>query len=242
MLTYLLGWRFGWDYVSHRPDVIVVETDPPLLGLLGVLLSRWHRCRFIYYLQDLYPEVALTLGRLRPGIITKMLYWATQTGLRGADRIIVLGEDMRAKVMNRGIAAAKIAIVSNWADTDLIYPRPRTNPWAEEPEGSTRGAVGNREQRRSEGNGHAPKAPEDSLIVMYSGNVGLSQNLEHLLEAAEKRRFTASLRDCRRRSGQRSPPAQAKAWLLTNALFTSPTRTRKNWANRWPPPTCILFP
>src|SRR4029077_15791636 len=115
LLTYLL-LAFWVGLKSGRPHVILVETDPPLLGLLGVLLGRWHRCPFIYYLQDLYPEVGLALGRLRPGIMTKTLYWATQIGLRGADRVIVLGEDMRAKVVNRGIAAEKTSLVPNWAD------------------------------------------------------------------------------------------------------------------------------
>src|SRR5262249_57179926 len=100
----------------------------------------------------------------RPGMMTRLLYWATQVGLRGADRIIVLGEDMRAKVMQRGIDADKTALVPNWADTTLLSPRPRTNPWPDA--------------------GHETNGVDrhDSLVVMYSGNLGLSQNLEQLLE------------------------------------------------------------
>ena len=208
LLTYLL-LAFWVGLRSRRPDVIVVETDPPLLGVLGVLLRRWHRCRFIYYLQDLYPEVGLALGRLRPGIMTKLLYWATQVGLRGADRIIVLGEDMRAKVVNRGIAAEKTTLVPNWADTDLIYPRPRTNPW---------GGPASR--------GVSAASPSDQsdnpFVVMYSGNLGLSQNLEQLLEVAR------DLRDlplCFVIVGEGAAKAnllaQAKAWNLTNVRFFS---------------------
>jgi glycosyltransferase involved in cell wall biosynthesis len=161
LLSYLI-LAFWVGLRSRRPDVIVVETDPPVLGLLGAVLARWHRCPFIYYLQDLYPEVGLALGRLRPGILTRFLHWATQVGLKKADRIIVLGEDMRAKVVSRGIAPEKITLVPNWADTDAIVPRPRTNPWSDE--------------------------PHDDLVVMYSGNLGLSQNLEQLLEAARELR------------------------------------------------------
>ncbi|HWY86823.1 MAG TPA: glycosyltransferase family 4 protein, partial [Gemmataceae bacterium] len=143
LVTYLL-LALWVGFRSRRPHVIIVETDPPLLGVLGVFLGRWHRCPFIYYLQDLYPEVGLALGRLRPGIVTNLLFWATQVGLRGADRIIVLGEDMRAKVVSRGVAPGKITLVPNWADTDLIHPRPRTNPW------------------------NVPSPDDDSMVVMYS--------------------------------------------------------------------------
>src|SRR5262249_1553423 len=103
LLTYL-ALAFWAGLTARRPHIIVVETDPPCLGLIGFILGRWHRCPFVFYLQDLYPEVGLALGRLRPGLLTRMLYWATQVGLRRADRIIVLGEDMRRKVLSRGIA------------------------------------------------------------------------------------------------------------------------------------------
>jgi colanic acid biosynthesis glycosyl transferase WcaI len=197
LFTYLL-LAFWVGLRARRPNVIMVETDPPLLGLLGVVLSRWHRCPLIFYLQDLYPEVGLALGRLRPGIITKFLHWATQIGLRGADRIIVLGEDMRAKVMNRGIPSQKITLVPNWADTELIYPRSRTNPWQE---------LGTQ---------------DESLVVMYSGNLGLSQNLEQLLEAARE------LRDLPIRFlviGEGAAKSQleniANSWKLTKVHFLS---------------------
>lgn len=161
LLSYLI-LAFWVGLRSSRPDVILVETDPPVLGILGVILKRWHGCRLIYYLQDLYPEVGLALGKMRPGVMTKVLFWATQVGLRGADRVIVLGKDMRAKVVSRGIPAAKTEIIPNWADTNLIFPQTRTCLFDD--------AV------------HSP----DEMVVMYSGNLGLSQNLEQLLEVAHE--------------------------------------------------------
>src|SRR5262249_25885518 len=49
LLSYLF-WAFWVGLRSSRPDVIVVETDPPVLGVLGAILGRWHRCPFVYYL------------------------------------------------------------------------------------------------------------------------------------------------------------------------------------------------
>ncbi len=148
----------------RRPDAIVVETDPPLLGALGAFLKWWHRCPLVFYLQDLYPEVGLALGKLRPGPLTWLLRQATQAGLRSADRVVVLGEDMRQRVLGRGVPADRIDVVPNWADADLVCPRGADNAL-----------------RREWGlNGR--------LAVMYSGNLGLSQNLEPLLEAARELR------------------------------------------------------
>jgi glycosyltransferase involved in cell wall biosynthesis len=144
-----------------RPDVVVVETDPPVLGAVGAVLKAWYRCRLVFYLQDLYPEVGLVLGRLRPGPLAALLRWMTQLGLRRADRVVVLGEDMRRRVLGRGVRPGKVVVVPNWADTRAVRPTPGESPL-----------------RREWGlNGH--------FVVMYSGNLGLSQNLDLILRAAE---------------------------------------------------------
>ncbi len=153
----------AWSAFTHRrPDAVVVETDPPVLGALGALLKAWHRCGLVYYLQDLYPEVGLTLGKLRPGPLTWLLRWATQFGLRHADRVVVLGEDMRRRVLDRGISADKIVIVPNWVDVHKV--RPLEGP--------------NRLRTAWQFDGQ--------FVVMYSGNLGLSQNLEQILSAARE--------------------------------------------------------
>jgi glycosyltransferase involved in cell wall biosynthesis len=163
LLGYLLlaGWAAFW---RRRPDVIVVETDPPLLGLVGAALKAWHRCRLVFYLQDLYPEVGLALGKLKPGLLTRLLRWATQVGLRRADHVVVLGEDMRRRVLARGIDPRKLTLIPNWVDTTQIRPL----------------APGETLRRTWELDG--------DFVVMYSGNLGLSQGLEQVLAAARQLR------------------------------------------------------
>jgi colanic acid biosynthesis glycosyl transferase WcaI len=160
LLSYLV-LAAGAALSCRRPAVIVVETDPPLLGALGVLLKVWHRCRLVFYLQDLYPEVGLAMGKLRRGPVTWLLWLATQIGLLGADRVIVLGEDMRQRVLARGVPPEKIEIVPNWVDTEAVRP------------------LESSALRQEWG-------IQDEFLVMYSGNLGLSQNLEPVLEAAKR--------------------------------------------------------
>jgi glycosyltransferase involved in cell wall biosynthesis len=148
-----------------RPDAVVVETDPPALGALGALLKRWHRCPMVFYLQDLFPDVGLALGKFRPGPLTSLLRWLTNVGLRNADRVVVLGEDMRRRVLERGVAPGRVAVIPNWADTRALRPTGGPNPL------------------------RAEWGVEGRFVVMYSGNLGLSQGLDGVLEAA------AALRD-----------------------------------------------
>lgn len=190
---FLAAWA---AFRERRPDVIIVETDPPLLGALGVALKSWHGSRLVYYLQDLYPEVGLATGKLRPGLLTWLLHQLTQTGLRGANRIVVLGQDMRQQVLARGVPAHKIDIVPNWADTELISPVVGPNPF--------------RDQWVAPGR----------LVVMYSGNHGLSQGLERVLQAArELASLPVQFLFVGEGAAKAGLVAQAQAWGLENVTF-----------------------
>jgi glycosyltransferase involved in cell wall biosynthesis len=160
LASYLLlsFWAGLWQ---RRPDVIVVETDPPALGATGAFLKWWHRCPMVFYLQDLFPDVGIALGKFRPGLLTSVLRWLTNVGLRHADAVVVLGEDMRRRVLERGVAAERVFVIPNWADTKALR------------------ASSGASVLRSEWGLSA------RFVVMYSGNLGLSQGLDGVLAAAE---------------------------------------------------------
>jgi colanic acid biosynthesis glycosyl transferase WcaI len=141
-----------------RPDVVVAETDPPLLGVLGAALKARWGCAFVYYCQDVYPDVAEVSGALRNPLLLSLLRRANRRAYRSADRIVVLGDDMRQRLLRKGVAADKIAVLPNWVDCEAIRPLV-SNPF--------RAQFG------------------DAFVVMYSGNLGLSQQLDTLLAAAQ---------------------------------------------------------
>lgn len=145
---------------SRRPDLLVVETDPPTLAVLGTLLRWRFRCPFVVYLQDIYPDIAVTLGKIREGWVSSAVRSMLRFAYSRADRIVVLSEDMRSTLLQWGLDANRIVIVPNWVDTDAVQPTRRDNSC-----------------RRDWGIDH-------EFVVMYSGNIGLSQRLEDILEAA----------------------------------------------------------
>lgn len=146
---------------QRRPDVVIAETDPPLLGVLGaVLAARW-RCPFVYYCQDLYPDIARATGGLRSSILLTMLDRASRFAYARADRIVVLGRDMRRRLITKGVDADQVAVVPNWADCEQLRP------------------VATSVFRRALG---------DVFVAMYSGNLGLSQELDVVLDAAHQLR------------------------------------------------------
>jgi glycosyltransferase involved in cell wall biosynthesis len=160
MLTFQLAAT--WSAITApRPDIVVVETDPPFLCLLGQLLQFVRRARLVCYLQDIYPDIAVALGKLKAGPMASVLRWTFFRVYRQSDAVIVLSRDMRDLLFDGGVPANTIRIVPNWIDTSAVCPIKQNNRFR-----------------------HAHDL-EDKLVVMYSGNMGMSQNLAQIMEAAE---------------------------------------------------------
>ena len=147
-----------------RPAVVVTETDPFLLPLLGYLLRIRHRCRHVVYLQDIYPDLAVNLGVIRKGWFSQSLRWLLFSVYRRAERVVVLSRDMRELLAASGVPDQRLCCIPNWTDTNRIVPLKHPN--------KLRKRLG----------------LEDRFVVMYSGNMGLSQRLQHLLTAAARLR------------------------------------------------------
>ena len=169
-----------------RPDVIVAETDPPLLGALAAVLKRRWGCRLVYNVRDLYPDIAEVTGGVRSPFLLELLRRGNDYAYERADLIVTLGHDMARRIVDKGVPTEKVVVVPDWVDCGRIRPLD-SNPF-----------------RRSFGN---------KFVVMYSGNIGLSQQLEAVLEAADRLRDDRSnivRYDRRRRAQEVAPGAGAR--------------------------------
>jgi len=153
--AWLAGRRIG------RPDVVVALTDPPIIGIAARRAARRAGARFVYLCQDVFPEVTRLLEDFQSGLVDGTLERVSRSLIGGADRVVAVGETMRdLLVQRRGADPARVVVIHNWADCAALAPRPKDNAFA-------------REHGLSE-----------SFVVMHSGNVGLSQDLDTLLDAA----------------------------------------------------------
>ena len=96
--------------LTIRSDVVLAMTDPPISGIAGSFVARISGRPFVYNLRDMYPDMALGGDIVRPG--TWVERWETlhRRALRGATRVIVLGEDMRERIISKGVDPARITI------------------------------------------------------------------------------------------------------------------------------------
>lgn len=107
------------------PDIILTLTTPPLLGLVGTLAKRFGGTRHFIWEMDLYPDIAEDLHVLRAHSLLSSLIGAVADYVRrNADGIIALGDDMKERLVRRGLPEANIHVIHNWADSREIHPLP----------------------------------------------------------------------------------------------------------------------
>ena len=111
-----------------KPDLVLTLTTPPLISLLGTVLRTLRGSRHFIWEMDVYPDIAVDLNVLkRRSIVTRLIGILADIPRNRADGIIALGEDMKARLVARGIAEDKIVVAENWADGDEIVPGPFQN-------------------------------------------------------------------------------------------------------------------
>lgn len=146
-----------------RHDVVVAMTDPPIIGLLALWTARRTGAKFVFLCEDIFPEVAVLVEGFDNPLVSRTLDRINRYLLARADAIVVLGPRMQRRLVEeKGADPSLMTIIHNWADCEAIQPAAKDNAF-------------------SRAHGLA-----DRFVVMHSGNVGLSQNLEVLLDAAEQ--------------------------------------------------------
>ena len=149
----------------RRPDVVVALTDPPIIGLAALGLAARARAPFVFLCEDIFPEVAVLLEDFQSGIVNDALAQVNRFLVRKATRIIALGDTMKRRLVEgKGADPSKVTVIHNWTDCRAVTPGPRDNAFARQ-----HGLV-------------------DRFVVLHAGNIGLSQNLEIILHAAEQLR------------------------------------------------------
>jgi colanic acid biosynthesis glycosyl transferase WcaI len=148
-----------------RPDLVLCMTDPPMVGDVGLALSRRFGVPLLVISEDVFPEIATQLGRLNNRLLVATLRQMVGLYLKRADRVVAIGDTMRRRLEEKGARADRIRVIPNWVDTEAISPQPKDNAWA----------------RLNRVTG--------KFVVMHSGNIGHAQNLDTLV------RSTTFLRD-----------------------------------------------
>jgi len=110
--------------LAIRPDVVLAMTDPPVAGIAGAFVARLAGRPFVYNIRDLYPDMAVFGDIVRPNGWVKRWEKLHRRTLRQAARVIVLGDDMRERILAKGVAAERVVIVRDGTAPSASSPAP----------------------------------------------------------------------------------------------------------------------
>ena len=163
-------------------------TNPPTAPWVS-LVTRLQRQRSFVLVHDLYPDLAIALGMLDSASPQAHAFDRLNVAaLRAATGVVALGADMQDRLRAKLGSTARIEVIPNWADGDLITARPKS---------SSAFAVENE--------------LTDKTVFLYAGNLGLFQDLEVLVEAVEGLDRRSKLRLVFVGDGRKRPVIEAAA-------------------------------
>lgn len=149
---------------AKKNDAIIFVSNPPILGIWIYLLSFLNKVPYLVLVYDIHPNVLIEHKRLnKNGFIAKMWIFANKLVYRRAENVVTIGNEM-ASVLKEQMPSSsnKLDVVYPWSDVNKIKPIDRNNnPFAK------------------------TFNIKNEFIVLYSGNMGASHDIESILIAAK---------------------------------------------------------
>lgn len=139
---------------TRRFDLAYVYHPPITVGLAAALAGCVRRLPFVLDVQDLWPDTVSTTGlrgaaRLTPAIRMMCAFTYARAAL-----VLAQSQGMRDALASRGVPAAKLRVIRNWATSEATLP-----------------------DRSDDVEKRAP------FTILYAGNFGRAQGLATVVEA-----------------------------------------------------------
>lgn len=146
--------------IPRRIDVILTPSPLLSLGITAWIIGLHHRCRFVYNVQDLHPDSAISMGRISNPAFRWGLYCMESFVYRTAAAVTAITPGIKRRIESKGISPEKVVYIPNWVDTDREAPVDKSNPFAVE------------------------HGLNSQFVVSYAGTLGMAQSFDEFLEAA----------------------------------------------------------
>jgi len=150
---------------SRGYDVIYVPSTPPVNGLMMWVLKKFKKAKIVYNLQDIFPDSLVHTGMTKKGsLIWKIGRFVENVTYKSADKIIVISKGFKKNVMEKGVPEEKTELIYNWINENQVVNI----------------------ERKDNKLFDKYNLDRDKFYICYSGNIGNTQNIELLVQVAEK--------------------------------------------------------
>ncbi|MGG7467833.1 glycosyltransferase family 4 protein [Chryseobacterium arthrosphaerae] len=156
VLSFFLGMRI------RNVDVIISPSPPLTIALVSIALAKLKKTKFIYNVQEIYPDFFVNQGKMKSQFVLKILKKLERFVYKHSDSLITIDQNFKNTLVPRMENPEKIEIIANFVDTELYHPidHPVVNTQL--------------------------FPASENLKVMYAGNIGFAQDWDPLIEVAKK--------------------------------------------------------
>ena len=150
--------------LSIKKVNFILSPSPPLsIGFISILIAKKNSAKFIYNVQEIYPDLLIKNGGLKSSIIIKSLKWLEKYVYNNAAAAITIDQKFYDQIINRFKDRNKLKIIPNFVDTSLYKPLSSELKFP-----------------------HPFQKDPLKFRILYAGNVGFYQDWEPVLFAAKK--------------------------------------------------------
>lgn len=158
-LSYMVSSAV-YSVLTRKKFDIVISISPPFFTLAAaIFVSKIRRIPFIIDIQDLYPDTAIELGRLKNTLLIKIWRTLERIIYKSASAIVVISQGFRNEIVKKGISPNKVFIINSWVNID------RFNPEKVSDQKEALGLAG-------------------CFVVLFLGTIGYAQGTENIIETA----------------------------------------------------------
>ena len=146
--------------IKSKFDIVLASTPPVNTPVIGWLISKFRRAKFVIEIRDLQPESSEDFGNLNRSLFTRLLKKLMHGLYRLADKIVAATDGIAEYIRYLGVPSEKVATIKSGFGHEF----------------ATAGHNGIRKKF----------GWEEKFLVLYSGTLGWAHSLETLIEAARQ--------------------------------------------------------
>lgn len=140
--------------------ILVYQMSPVIQGIPAIVLKKLYKIPVLFWVQDLWPESLMAVGAVNNkkvlNLLSKLVGWL----YRSSDKVLIQSEAFYEHVLQHGINKSDVCYLPNSAEE--LYKPVVTSIGSE-----------------------VDKLIPKGFVVMFAGNVGVAQDMENILKAAE---------------------------------------------------------
>ena len=143
------------------PDIVIASSPPLTIALVSWFLGATWNVPSVYKVAELYPDLAVRQGVVKSRLFIAFLNWLERFIYKNNTIIVPIAEQFKKIIIQRGVPESKLRVIHDFVDTKFYSPKEKKNGFS------------------------IKNNLLDDFIVLYAGNIGIVQDWEAVMFAAE---------------------------------------------------------